>query len=64
MEDLLDLSIDPNHPVEQAIDGRLDSYWRELILTDALIEADPCRCRGRRRATGPALPAGCIAFPG
>lgn len=41
VEELLGLSVDPNHPLDQAIDGRLDSYWRELILTDAPIEADP-----------------------
>lgn len=41
VEEFLGRSSEANHPIGQAIDGRYFTFWRELVLTDAPIEADP-----------------------
>ena len=41
MDEMLGLSVDPNHPLSQAVDGGTTTYWRELILSQAPIQADP-----------------------
>lgn len=40
VEELLGLSIDQTHRLEQAIDGKVTSYWREMVLSEAPIQAD------------------------
>jgi hypothetical protein len=41
LDEMLGLSVDRNHPLSQAVDGKFTSYWRELILSQAPIQADP-----------------------
>jgi hypothetical protein len=41
VEELLGFSADPTHGIDQAVDGKYFTYWRELSLSDAPIEADP-----------------------
>jgi hypothetical protein len=41
LDEQLGLSVDPNHPLDQAVDGQPGTYWRELILAQSPIEADP-----------------------
>jgi hypothetical protein len=41
IEELLGLSLDRVHDLDKALDGRNDTYWRELILSSAPIEGDP-----------------------
>jgi hypothetical protein len=41
VEELLGLSADPTHKIQQAVDGKFYTYWRELILSELPIQADP-----------------------
>lgn len=41
LDEILGLSVDRNHPLDRAVDGSFASYWRELVLADAPIQADP-----------------------
>jgi hypothetical protein len=41
LEEVLGLSIDRNHPIEQGVDGKFYTYWRELVLSEQPIQADP-----------------------
>ncbi len=41
VEEVLGLSVDREHGVNLAVDGKLDTYWRELILAEAPLQADP-----------------------
>lgn len=41
VEEILGISVDQNHPLRQAIDNQYFTFWRELILADAPIQADP-----------------------
>lgn len=41
VENMLGESIESRHPVSEAIDGDYNTYWREVILSDAPIYADP-----------------------
>jgi hypothetical protein len=40
LDELLGLSVDPLHGPTLAVDGRFDTYWRELILSEGPINAD------------------------